>query len=91
MPCFVNFAEPKDPTADTFTEKMVAQVIKNLQVTIKNIHVRFEDKYTNRHRPFVAGVTLEGLNFQVSLLFINLYFITVLLFRQLMKIGKQPF
>lgn len=51
--------------ADTFTEKLVAQVIKNLQITIRSIHVRYEDKFTNRHRPFAAGVTLEGLDFKV--------------------------
>uniref|UniRef100_A0A914DD96 Vacuolar protein sorting-associated protein 13 n=1 Tax=Acrobeloides nanus TaxID=290746 RepID=A0A914DD96_9BILA len=58
--------KPKDPAADTFTEKLVAQVIKNLQVRIGSIHVRFEDKYTNRHRPFVAGATLESLNFETT-------------------------
>uniref|UniRef100_A0A914YP04 Chorein N-terminal domain-containing protein n=1 Tax=Panagrolaimus superbus TaxID=310955 RepID=A0A914YP04_9BILA len=58
--------KPKDPAADTFTEKMIAHLIKNLQVTIKNIHIRFEDKYTNRQHPFVAGFTLEGLDFQTT-------------------------
>uniref|UniRef100_A0AC34RBS8 Uncharacterized protein n=1 Tax=Panagrolaimus sp. JU765 TaxID=591449 RepID=A0AC34RBS8_9BILA len=61
-----NRRKPKDPAADTFAEKMVAQVIKNLQVKIKNIHIRFEDKYTNRHRPFCAGVTLDFLDFQTT-------------------------
>lgn len=28
---------------DTFVEKLVTQVIKNLQVKISNIHVRYED------------------------------------------------
>lgn len=28
---------------DTFMEKLVTQVIKNLQVKISNIHVRYED------------------------------------------------
>jgi vacuolar protein sorting-associated protein 13A/C len=61
-----NQRKPKDPTSDTFTEKMIAQVIKNLQVKIKNIHIRFEDKYTNRLHPFAAGLTLEGLVFQTT-------------------------
>ncbi|VDP14307.1 unnamed protein product [Heligmosomoides polygyrus] len=61
-----NRRKPPDPTQDSFAEKMVTQVIKNLQVTVSNIHVRFEDKYTNRHRPFVAGVTLERLDFQTT-------------------------
>ncbi|KAK5973526.1 Vacuolar protein sorting-associated protein 13C [Trichostrongylus colubriformis] len=61
-----NRRKPPDPTQDSFAEKMITQVIKNLQVTVSNIHVRFEDKYTNRHRPFVAGITLESLNFQTT-------------------------
>ena len=61
-----NRRKPKDPAADTFAEKMVAQVIKNLQIKIKNIHIRFEDKYSNRHRPFAAGITLDELDFQTT-------------------------
>lgn len=52
--------------ADTFAEKMVTQVIKNLQVTIKNIHIRYEDAFANRARPFAVGVTLHQLLFQVK-------------------------
>ena len=44
---------------------MVSQVIKNLQVKIRKIHIRYEDQYTDRERPFAAGVTLESLNFEV--------------------------
>ncbi|CAI5438459.1 unnamed protein product [Caenorhabditis angaria] len=58
--------KPKDPQADTFAEKMVTQIIKNLQVSVSNIHVRFEDKYTNRHRPFAMGITLEKLYFKTT-------------------------
>lgn len=28
---------------DTFVEKLVTQVIKNLQLKISNIHIRYED------------------------------------------------
>lgn len=34
---------PKIEKQDTFVEKLVTQVIKNLQVKISNIHVRYED------------------------------------------------
>uniref|UniRef100_A0A4W6GB83 Vacuolar protein sorting 13 homolog A n=1 Tax=Lates calcarifer TaxID=8187 RepID=A0A4W6GB83_LATCA len=34
---------PKLEKQDTFVEKLVTQVIKNLQVKISNIHVRYED------------------------------------------------
>ncbi|PAV62062.1 hypothetical protein WR25_11522 isoform B [Diploscapter pachys] len=61
-----NRRKPPDPVADSFAEKMITQIIKNLQVTISNIHVRFEDKYTNRHRPFCMGVTMEKLDFQTT-------------------------
>jgi len=58
--------KPKDPTSDTFTEKLVSQIIKNLQVNIKNIHIRYEDKYTDPKRPFAAGITLESLDFKTT-------------------------
>uniref|UniRef100_A0A183DUY2 VPS13 domain-containing protein n=1 Tax=Gongylonema pulchrum TaxID=637853 RepID=A0A183DUY2_9BILA len=65
---FVNFGfvEPPDLAADSFVEKFAATVIKNLQVTIRNIHIRYEDKYSNRSRPFVVGATLEGINFKTT-------------------------
>ena len=34
---------PKLEKQDTFVEKLVTQVIKNLQVKISNIHIRYED------------------------------------------------
>uniref|UniRef100_A0A8D0KYC0 Vacuolar protein sorting 13 homolog A n=1 Tax=Strix occidentalis caurina TaxID=311401 RepID=A0A8D0KYC0_STROC len=33
----------KEEKQDTFVEKLVTQVIKNLQVKISNIHIRYED------------------------------------------------
>ncbi|KHJ44017.1 hypothetical protein D918_05710 [Trichuris suis] len=58
----------QEPTAkqDTFVEKMTAQVIKNLQVIIRNIHIRYEDQFSNRDRPFALGVTLHELCFQTT-------------------------
>ncbi|KAI6653358.1 Vacuolar protein sorting-associated protein 13C-like [Oopsacas minuta] len=45
----------------SFTEKVVTQVIKNLQVTIKNIHIRYEDTHTIPGKVFAAGVSLSEL------------------------------
>lgn len=56
----------KDPKKDSFAEKMAAQIIKNLQVQILNIHVRYEDAYTNPKHPFSIGVSLAELLFQVQ-------------------------
>lgn len=35
--------DPQQEKQDSFMEKLVTQVIKNLQVKIANIHVRYED------------------------------------------------
>ena len=52
--------------SDSFAEKMATNVIKNLQVTVSDIHIRYEDRYTNPKRPVALGVTLKELQFQVS-------------------------
>lgn len=43
--CFILFVsdKPKEEKKDTFAEKMATQVIKNLQVNISSIHLRYED------------------------------------------------
>lgn len=55
----------KEPKTDSFAEKMAAQIIKNLQIEIRNIHVRYEDAYTSPKHPFSIGVSLAELLFQV--------------------------
>ena len=46
---------------DGFIQKLLANIFKNLQVTITNVHVRYEDKQTNTSYPFGAGLTLDRL------------------------------
>ncbi|KAK4469058.1 hypothetical protein MN116_006648 [Schistosoma mekongi] len=53
-----------DPKVDSFGEKLAAQVIKNLQISIKDIHIRYEDSYSIPNRTFSLGLTLSGLTFQ---------------------------
>lgn len=49
------------PKADkSFTEKLVAQIINNVQITIKNVHIRYEDRSTSTI-PFSLGITLGEL------------------------------
>ncbi|KAK0724982.1 hypothetical protein B0H67DRAFT_480247 [Lasiosphaeris hirsuta] len=43
----------------SFTESLVTKIVDNLQVTIKNIHVRYEDAISAPGHPFALGVTLE--------------------------------
>ncbi len=48
---------------DTFVERLVANIIRNLEVTISRVHVRYEDKQTGGtyRYPFAAGVTLDSI------------------------------
>ncbi|KAM4575849.1 intermembrane lipid transfer protein VPS13A isoform 2-T2 [Odontesthes bonariensis] len=57
---------PKLEKQDTFVEKLVTQVIKNLQVKISNIHIRYEDDVTNPNCPLSFGVSLENLSLQTA-------------------------
>lgn len=47
-------------------EKLTAQVIKNVQLKISNIHIRYEDKVTNAGSPFAWGITLSNLAMQTT-------------------------
>ena len=35
---------------DTFVEKLVTQIIKNVQVTVRDIHIRYEDQASSLRR-----------------------------------------
>jgi vacuolar protein sorting-associated protein 13A/C len=45
--------------SQSFTESLVAKIVDNLQITVKNIHVRYEDAISAPGHPFALGVTLE--------------------------------
>lgn len=46
---------------ESFTESLVTKIVDNLQVTIRNIHVRYEDHGVLAQLPYALGVTLEEL------------------------------
>uniref|UniRef100_A0A673C0P7 Vacuolar protein sorting 13 homolog C n=1 Tax=Sphaeramia orbicularis TaxID=375764 RepID=A0A673C0P7_9TELE len=56
----------KPEKKDTFMEKLATQVIKNLQVKISSIHLRYEDDLSDPQRPLSMGVTLSELSLQLS-------------------------
>ncbi|XP_071479699.1 intermembrane lipid transfer protein VPS13A-like [Diadema antillarum] len=58
--------KPKDPKADSFAEKLAMQVVKNVQVKVCDIHVRYEDRTTNPKAPFALGATLRNLSLQTT-------------------------
>ncbi|KAJ8973736.1 hypothetical protein NQ317_012875 [Molorchus minor] len=56
-------ADKDKPKADpNFTERLVANIIKNVQFQVKNIHIRYEDRVTNPLAPFAVGFTLNTLD-----------------------------
>jgi vacuolar protein sorting-associated protein 13A/C len=44
-----------------FVEKLVTQIIRNVQLTVRNIHIRYEDNIMSPDKPFSFGVTLDSL------------------------------
>ncbi|XP_023187859.1 vacuolar protein sorting-associated protein 13C isoform X5 [Xiphophorus maculatus] len=58
--------KPQEDKKDTFMEKLATQVIKNLQVKISSIHLRYEDDLSDPQRPLSMGVTLSELSLQTT-------------------------
>ncbi len=43
----------------SFTDSLVTRIVDNLQVAIKNSHIRYEDSVSASGNPFAIGMTLE--------------------------------
>jgi vacuolar protein sorting-associated protein 13A/C len=52
-------SQEEQKRTQSFTESLVTKIVDNLQVTVKNIHVRYEDAISAPGHPFALGVTLE--------------------------------
>ncbi|KAK7790642.1 hypothetical protein R5R35_006536 [Gryllus longicercus] len=46
----------------TFIENLVATIINNLQVFIRNVHIRYEDCVTNKTSPISCGVCIQSIS-----------------------------
>ncbi|KAJ9050363.1 Vacuolar protein sorting-associated protein 13 [Entomophthora muscae] len=46
----------------SFTNQLITKIVDNLQVTIKNIHLRYEDTLSNKTQPFAIGLTLSEIS-----------------------------
>ncbi|KAJ2002023.1 Vacuolar protein sorting-associated protein 13, partial [Coemansia thaxteri] len=46
----------------SFTEQLITKIVDNLQIIIKNIHVRYEDGISNPEHLFAVGATLRELS-----------------------------
>jgi len=56
--------QPVEPKADNpaFIEDYVVKIIENIEVTVRNVHMRFEDSCSSPN-PFSFGITLESASF----------------------------
>lgn len=45
--------------SQSFTQSLVTKIVDNLQISVKNIHIRYEDSISAPGHPFALGVTLE--------------------------------
>lgn len=58
-------ASEHDATEDskngTFANQLLTKILNNLQFSITNIHIRYEDDISTNHR-FAAGITLSELS-----------------------------
>lgn len=64
----INEEKPKNPEegSDSVVEKLIAQVLKNLKISVKNVHFRYEDKVTSPNKPFTVGFTLQNLSAETT-------------------------
>jgi vacuolar protein sorting-associated protein 13A/C len=52
-------SQEEQKKSQSFTESLVSTIVNNLQITVKNIHVRYEDSISAPGHPFALGITLE--------------------------------
>ncbi|KAI8968041.1 hypothetical protein BDF20DRAFT_917267 [Mycotypha africana] len=45
-----------------FVAQLTTKIVDNLQFTMKNVHLRYEDKISDPSAPFAAGITLKELS-----------------------------
>ncbi|KAK0549054.1 Vacuolar protein sorting-associated protein 13 [Tilletia horrida] len=43
---------------ESFTSSLITKIVDNVQITVRNIHIRYEDTLSNPEHPFSAGITL---------------------------------
>eukprot|EP01135_Chromosphaera_perkinsii_P007458 Nk52_evm10s859 gene=Nk52_evmTU10s859 len=45
----------------SFSEKLVARIVENVQITIENVHIRYEDSVSHPFHTFFVGLTVRSL------------------------------
>ncbi|KAL6717664.1 Vacuolar protein sorting-associated protein 13 [Lecanora helva] len=52
-------SQEEQQKSQSFTESITTAIVDNLQVSIKNIHIRYEDSIASPGHPFALGLTLQ--------------------------------
>ncbi|KAL8763245.1 MAG: hypothetical protein Q9184_000885 [Pyrenodesmia sp. 2 TL-2023] len=52
-------SQEEQQRSQSFTESLTTAIVDNLQVSIKNIHIRYEDSIAAPGHPFALGLTLK--------------------------------
>ncbi|CAG8475084.1 9038_t:CDS:10, partial [Acaulospora morrowiae] len=52
-------SEEDDQKNQSFVNQLVTKIVDNLQISINNIHIRYEDKLSDPGHPFSVGLTLS--------------------------------
>ncbi|TVY26507.1 Vacuolar protein sorting-associated protein [Lachnellula hyalina] len=52
-------SQEEQQKSQSFTDSLVTKIVDNLQIKVKNIHVRYEDSISAPGHPFALGLTLE--------------------------------
>ncbi|KAG8963047.1 hypothetical protein FRC03_003482 [Tulasnella sp. 419] len=55
-----------DQKQKAVNDSITNKVINNLQITVRNVHIRYEDKLSVPDHPFAAGVTLREFSAQTT-------------------------
>ena len=63
--------QEEKPSDDSFTERLQMQIIRNLELQIQNLHLRYEDDFSKPEHPFSAGITLDAIEIKVNSHFDN--------------------
>ncbi|RKF58530.1 Vacuolar protein sorting-associated protein 13 [Erysiphe neolycopersici] len=58
-PAQENLSQEEQQKNQSFTESLVTKIVDNIHITIKNIHIRYEDSISYPNHPFAIGVTLQ--------------------------------
>lgn len=57
-----NMSREEQQKNQTFTAALTQTIIDNVQIQIKNVHIRYEDAISDPGHPFAAGITLRELS-----------------------------